>query len=870
MAATVTPLLLTATAGQARFLRDHWAKRVLADGRTAWETPPILSLQAWLRQQWEQLLQQGELLPLLLSHAQERRAWQQCRPGELSATHILRLDSLVDQAMQAYRLFYQWRRPDEQLHQLLGGQHLDELLLFKQWQQRFDQQCEQRQWLPAVRLSEQIGVLIERESIDPPKCIQRYQSANWNRAEQALFDQLQRIGCEIVPYELEAQRVSVHFVACDDPQQEITIMADRLARMLAQNPARTAAVVVPDLAARRVALDHCLGERLFPQSALVPVMASERPYRFSCGEALSNDPRVYHALQLLRLKLQGLPLLEACSLLRSPWLLQGEEMEARSLAALNLRRVFGAEVSLQQLGSLLEDAPRFRGAVEALIELDWEENRLPAAWTFEFTRALANFEWADNAKRGGTELAAYDGWREGLDRLSSLGEQLATISAGGALAELRQLLSTIEPKQEAGRWAVEILTPEEAQGIHFDWLWVMGCDDRSWPPAVRAVPFLPLQWQRMMLPALDHSAAQQRTRQLFEEYRYAAGEMVCSFSRAEAPGAEADRHLSPLAGELEPVRFDPVPSPLLWWQATTPLELEPIIDQVDPLPEGVVLNGGSSLLLNQSQCPFRAFVRHRLQAAPLDFDKSGLDSRERGTLLHALMERCWQALNYSSEVLNQLDEAALQQQVRQLACEVVEKSQPFRQQRLGWRFAQNECDRLQQLVLQALALDRLRTTPFVIEEMEQKCPVSLGGLQLSIKMDRVDWLEDGRRLVIDYKSGKVNRGDWLGERPAAPQLPLYAVLREQVAAVLYAQVRVDEVAYKGEQQDAEVMGGDAGGRTVVVSEDWEGQLEQWHHAVSALAEEARKGVTTVSPLHGRGSCQYCGLEPLCRVETDRQ
>ncbi|HIJ34705.1 MAG TPA: hypothetical protein HPP65_09910, partial [Gammaproteobacteria bacterium] len=52
-------LILTGSARQARFLRDRWAKQQLESGRTAWETPPILSLQAWMRQQWEHCLQQG-------------------------------------------------------------------------------------------------------------------------------------------------------------------------------------------------------------------------------------------------------------------------------------------------------------------------------------------------------------------------------------------------------------------------------------------------------------------------------------------------------------------------------------------------------------------------------------------------------------------------------------------------------------------------------------------------------------------------------------------------------------------------------------------------------------------------------------------
>ncbi len=188
------------------------------------------------------------------------------------------------------------------------------------------------------------------------------------------------------------------------------------------------------------------------------------------------------------------------------------------------------------------------------------------------------------------------------------------------------------------------------------------------------------------------------------------------------------------------------------------------------------------------------------------------------------------------------------------------------------RFAHNEGRRLGQLADRALDLDRQRTTPFVVEAMEQQHRVMLGGLQLSVKMDRVDRLEDGGRVLIDYKSGKVSRSGWEGARPAAPQLPLYATLLEQVAAVLYAQIRADEVVYKGAQQEESVMEGAAGtggrSRPVTTVEEWDQQLAEWHREVTALAEEFRQGVATVTPSQGRNSCQYCGLQPLCRVEYE--
>ena len=106
MAAGIT---LTATAHQARFLRDRWSVQQLQSGKMGWESPEILSIQAWMRQQWDRLLQQGVELPLLLRPYQERLLWQKLLHSVLSEQpHFLRQYGLVDPALQASRLFAGW------------------------------------------------------------------------------------------------------------------------------------------------------------------------------------------------------------------------------------------------------------------------------------------------------------------------------------------------------------------------------------------------------------------------------------------------------------------------------------------------------------------------------------------------------------------------------------------------------------------------------------------------------------------------------------------------------------------------------------------------------------------------------------------
>ena len=77
-------------------------------------------------------------------------------------------------------------------------------------------------------------------------------------------------------------------------------------------------------------------------------------------------------------------------------------------------------------------------------------------------------------------------------------------------------------------------------------------------------------------------------------------------------------------------------------------------------------------------------------------------------------------------------------------------------------------------------------------------------------IDRLDQLDDGRLVVIDYKSGRSDRtGSWGAERILEPQLPIYAALAfpdRAVAAVALARVTREEPAFFGVAADDPLRG----------------------------------------------------------------
>ena len=95
-----------------------------------------------------------------------------------------------------------------------------------------------------------------------------------------------------------------------------------------------------------------------------------------------------------------------------------------------------------------------------------------------------------------------------------------------------------------------------------------------------------------------------------------------------------------------------------------------------------------------------------------------------------------------------------------------------------------------------LALERTRP-PFAVVETERELHGQIGGLDLRLRVDRVDRVGD-QLVVIDYKSGAIRKAPWRGARMEAPQLPLYAVLHPgKPAAIAIAELNAERAGFMG-------------------------------------------------------------------------
>ena len=137
--------------------------------------------------------------------------------------------------------------------------------------------------------------------------------------------------------------------------------------------------------------------------------------------------------------------------------------------------------------------------------------------------------------------------------------------------------------------------------------------------------------------------------------------------------------------------------------------------------------------------------------------------------------------------------------------------------------------------------------------------------------DRIDRIDDGRLVIVDYKTGEPKVADWFTDRIAEPQLPLYSIAVDQaVGAVVFGRVRKGDAKYLGVAAEEAIVSGAAwpGAKKSPVENflNFSEVLRLWQEKIEILAQEVRQGVATVSPVSLNTSCRYCDLSPICRIK----
>jgi probable DNA repair protein len=857
----------------AHFLRARHDAACQGRGLTVWQTPEVLTWSELLRRQFETDRASGRMHARWLAPSHAQLVWERIVRTDERVTPILAPDGLGRAAYRSWTLLHQYRVP----YAALAGNDGPEVAAFAQWVEAYRRWLQQGQWLDPALAALVVGPFATSE----PIAFHGFE--RWT-PEQALFvEGLVAAGVPVtLPLTLADSRLDAspdnstlrgQVVESNDFDAELDAAARWAAARLQAAPAARLALIVPDLDGERDRVRRVLDRVLSPEAALTGGPAPEsRAYELASARPLLERPLVAAALAWLDACVQPPELATASSLLLGPY--DGAaalELHARAELDVHLRRQGLQQPGLDRVASEARRraCPATADRIEAALlrRRAWLGSRLPSQWAPEFAGLLQDLGWP-GAEPTSAEHQAAQRWQALLGEFGAGDDIVGPMRVGTALVELRMLAAatSFEPQEIAA--PLLVIDPATATGMHFDAVWVCGLDAARWPAPVNPDPFLPREWQaRQGVPGATPELAEATARRVLQRLGEAAPEVVFSVPRFEG---EAPLLPSALVATLPrlaaPDAWPGLDATRALFAARVPL-VTTIDDRLPAFAPHEVVQGGTRLLELQSACPFRAAAELRLGARELEDPVPGIAPTERGTLAHEVLEALWQEVQ-DQATLAAMPEAERIALVRRLAAAALAPLRAVADD-VRQRLLDLEQRWLEARVQDFIARD-LEREPFTVLHAEAQRYVDVGGIQVKVKLDRVDRLADGSLAVIDYKTGSnAKPASWMGERPESPQLPLYVrvVGSGQVSAVAFGVVRKGATAYVGIARDPGMFSPlktfDAAKSPFKDYTDWPALMDAWQRRLEVIAREHGAGDARLA-LNPVKACLYCHLPGLCR------
>jgi probable DNA repair protein len=876
-------LVVTASERAARALSGTFHRARQTEGLRAWIAPNILDWNGFVRTAWAERTLDGRLL---LNPTQERSLWAEIAAADGRVATLLegpryRLAAL---AMDAHELLCS--HAPNFLRDSARASWQNDAATFSRWLASFDEVCRSANLLSPARLPVELLKLLESKSTDLEQST-GYYAKSQNHAQFLLagFDRIlptQRAVFEAWGSWQEAtpgeSAAEIRFHEAPDGQAELTACALWCGSQLAANPGARILVITQDATTNRGQI-----ERAFLRHAKPAHLAANSPlYEFSLGISVSQVALPRAAFLLMRWLSGPLAEHEIDWLLSTGFACTSPEESAALQAHMRAIRRRGLQHPNWTLQAFIR--PFSGQSTRSQLPAEWVERitqsqhrvnevarrpQSPLDWVELVPLLLESLHFAGSRSLSSSEHQAHERWQQAIETAGSLGFDGRRIDWREFLSVLaRTLEETLFVPESLGA-PIQVAGPAESAGLTADAIWFLGATEVAWPANGATHPLLPAELQRQArMPhatqQLDWDLAQAITKRLVRSAR------ATHFSYAkqiEGTETRPSRLIAELAGPAQPLTAELIPS-----VASSSLTISVEDFSQIPYPAGKV-PGGANVLTFQSQCPFKAFATARLGAQSWEPAQPSLTPMQRGNLLHDVLHSIWggppHGIRTHADLLQLPDRKSFV--INNVQHVFESKLQTNLRGRMPARYLELEQQRLTRLVTAWLNYESARH-PFQVLETEASRGITLKGLSFNLRLDRLDRLNDGSVLVVDYKSGDVSPKSWELPRPDDVQLPLYAGFAleqgQELGGLVFAKLRPGDLAFTGFIGDAcaTVFAGLKNNSTLMKNALTAEQLLNWRDCIQRLAVDFLHGRAEVDPRDAPKTCESCGLQTLCRIQ----
>lgn len=864
---TGSKLILTANQRLASYLKSH--PELLSKERAEFNSIQVEPWRAWLNKLYE-LYQHTHpaasrrLLQAFEANKLWRRLIQQVYPDH----EFLNGQGLAELAQSAWDLLSAWNLD----YKNLGLQLSPDVQFFQKLCQEYEAVCHKGAYFDHAMLDAFLVDHISQLDITWPTHIELRGFDDISPKMAQILKRLADLNIEILQSEsVQVSKIQSCTVAFMKLEDEIQAMIQYAKQVYLTQPEARIGCIVPELHTHRAQIIRVL------EAQFEDIPNAFEHINISGGEALISYPLIQTAFNLLEFNNGKLSLSAWTAMILNPYISGAQsEQSQRVMLDIKLRRKRQNEMSVTMVKSIAQTlAPDFHQILNQALHHATQRHKKSNLHEHvnSMVAILQAFGWPGDQPLSSQEYQLLMRFKELLEQVLSLADLCLDISYAEALSELKRLAQQHAfQMQSPPDTRFEILGVLESAGLPFDVVWVMGLNEHNWPAPAKPNPFIPYALQRQEhMPHASNEREWLYAERIQQRLINSGSQVIFSYAQHEG---DEPCEISPLLASLEVqaandlLAFNKVPEYNL--SRTLSIESECVLDEQAPaLLENEKISGGSGILKDQSDCPFRALAHFRLKARALDQPEPGLTPQERGHILHKSLEKFWNKVKSRAQ-LARLTEAEKKHYLTDILAEAISDVMFRIGKNLTSRFLELEQQRMIEIILKWLELE-LERDDFQVLATEQTIEGNIGKLAIRLQVDRIDRMDSGEILLIDYKSSDLSPQTWFGERLEQPQLPIYAILHsEPVAAMAFARIHFEKMGFKGLCADS------SGTKGIIkfnpetydeAAQTWQEQLALWKLHLKKLAEDFCEGKAQLDPREGYITCQDCDLQVLCRVNS---
>ena len=848
--------IVTPTKRLSRHVSYQFAKEKIKK-KISWITPDCLPWEGWCKSIFDKLLFSTKEPWILLNYFQQQWLWEKIIRNSKYIDRLLRIDETSKASINCYKLCKEWGIP-------IFPKHVDlteDANAFKQWVSVYERKKNNNHWLDDACLPDYITSHFREITFRSEKII-FYGFDQLTNQQSRIKELLIDLNMYVDLPEFKDRHQAIAYSSQKDLDSEIHAAACWAKKKLKENNNATIGIIFRNISKIRGKLEYGFSSVLTPEKFTKPEITFPEPYSISMGKPLSTYPLIHIAINLLSLGAPKIPMSNLSELLNSPFV----DVDGGSILDAKLRKIGETRFTLSRVVSVSKgECRKFIRSLEKFNQLcqsQAEKKMKLSQWVTNFTEWLAIFEWPE-AKLSSEEHQTFDKWNDVLRDLGSLAELDESVDFNTALFQLKKILGETPFQPEIPyETPIQILGMAGVMGAQFDYLWITNARDDSWVQSSTYYGFIPYDCHKA-IPGTTPETRFQMAVDITDKLVRSAENLVFSYIKKE--GDEERERLSSLIKKYKPEEYNEVPEDDYRKRIFNSGVMEEIEDFYAPaIKNKQKVFASSSLLDDQSVCPFRAFAKHRLHTDILEDPDDALDAAGRGQLIHRVLEYLWRELK-TSDNLQSLSETKQDDIVCSVVSEAIENYKYRKPETFKPWFIRLEQLRLRDLLKEWLKIESNRSK-FEVLEKEEKKIVTFGGIEFHLRVDRIDKLADDSYLIIDYKTGIATKRNWGKDRPKEPQLPLYAITSEySLSGLAYAILKSGELRFDGYVEHDNIF---PEAKKVEVCSTKE-RLDDWKDTLGNLADEFVKGNAVVNPRE-TSVCRYCHLDSLCRIEERKR